>query len=212
MLRVSLAKRALVANAILQPVEFDPDFGLDKRPPQIDRALGDRGRRLARQPFAHHQAEHVGQAAPGSAPSRRPGRAPCSASRGSAARLLRRRSWQARRSPRRAPVRPPRRSRLHRRPCRLHLAVDAVFVIGEPQRVAIARAAHRRHFVGRQRARGQGKPRLLAAQHWRLGGEGDLELRLARERTHRARHGALERIRGILRSSPSLSLRCRCHA
>ncbi len=64
------------------------------------------------------------------------------------------------------------------------------------QRDRIGMAAHDRGLVLAELARRLRQPHLAAHQAGPLGGEGDLQLRLARHRAHAAGHRALERLGG----------------
>ena len=66
------------------------------------------------------------------------------------------------------------------------LIVERIFVIGAAQRIGVALAAHDGDFRRRQIARGQRQARLEPFERRRLGAEIDFQLRLARERPHRA--------------------------
>ena len=62
------------------------------------------------------------------------------------------------------------------------------------QRDRVGMAAHDRGLVRVELARRLGQPRLAARQAGPLGGEGDFELRLARDGAHAAGDRALERL------------------
>ena len=58
--------------------------------------------------------------------------------------------------------------------------VNGVVVMPKPQRHPVGKSARFRHLVSRQRAPGHRHAKILAALGWRIGGKGQLHLRLAR--------------------------------
>ena len=74
------------------------------------------------------------------------------------------------------------------------LAVHVGIVTGELERDRVGMAAHDRGFLARELARRLRQPRLAADHAGTLGGVGDLQLGLARDRAQAAGHRALERL------------------
>ena len=94
---------------------------------------------------------------------------------------------------------------------RQQTAVDGVVVAGHAQRDRVGMAAHDRGFRRGELARRLGQSRLAADHAGPLGGERDLELRLARDRAQAAGDGALERLgRRFLRGNLGFDV-CRHH-
>jgi len=73
-------------------------------------------------------------------------------------------------------------------------AVEGRIVTGEPQRQRVADSAGDRDVAAGQLARRLGHLGLMTGQARPVGGEGDLEVRLAGDRPHAADDGALERL------------------
>ena len=164
--------------------------------PQIDRGARAFRRRFARQLLAHDQAERIGQRRLGTVA--RLGEPARVAARFELRGEIVRDAFHGQRADgfdARLFGRFEHRGRVGA--MRAELLVDLVFVIGAPQRIGVARAAHDGDFVRRQIARGQRQARLQTLERRRLGAEIDFELRLARERAHRRRDGALERFGGF---------------
>ena len=76
----------------------------------------------------------------------------------------------------------------------------------QPQREGVGEPARLRHLIGRQRTRGHRHADMLARCGGRIGGEGELDLRLLRDGARRAAKDRLEPVkRGFVRqrSSPA---------
>ena len=202
-----VAEARLVLDQPLQPVEIASGAILDQRPPQIDDLLRGRRRRLAGQPFAHHQrdrfldrrigavgdlvelaameavVEHGGEIL-GDA------RHAACADRLDAG-LLDRLEHGARLLA-----------------ARHQLAMHHRIVTGELERDRVGMAAHDRGVRAGELARRLGQARLAADEAGALGREGDFELGLARDRAQASGDRALERLgRGFLRGISRLDVR-----
>ena len=204
-----LGESALVENGVAELVEFRPRLGLDDRAPEFDQARRPPRRLEAGQPFAHQHRDGVlqrrlvaiarlgeGTAMVAVVEHRGEVRgdalhAPCADRLD--ARLLDRVEQRA-------------RHRIDRRKA----TVDRVVVAGQAQRHRIGEAAQNRRLarIGLARRLGQACSHALGAadQGGLVGGEGDLQLGMARHRARARGERALERLVGRLRLAGGLAI------
>ena len=194
-----VAELALVLEHVFQPVEIAPGAVLDQRTPEIDQLLGRRRRRHAGQALAHHQRQRV--------LDRRVG-ALGDLVEFAAVEALVQHGGQILGDA----VHAPRADRLDARlldrlehrarllAARLQAAMHRRIVAGNSQRNGVGMAAHDRRLALAELARRLRQPHLAAHQAGALGGEGHLQIRLARDRAQAAGDRALERLgRRVLR-------------
>ena len=194
-----VAKLALVLDQVLELVEVAAGAVLDQRPPQIDQFLGRRRRRHAGQALAHQQRQRV--------LDRRVGAVGNLVELAAMEFLVEHRGevlGDAVHAPRADRLDAGLLDRLEHRARllagRLQAAMHRRIVAGQPQRDRIGVAAHDRRFRAGELARRLGQADLAAHQAGALGGEGDFQLRLARDGAQAAGDRALERLgRRVLR-------------
>ena len=187
------------STTVLEPVEIAPGAVLDQRTPEIDQLLGRRRRRHAGQALAHQKRQRV--------LDRRVG-ALGDLVEFAAVEFLVEHGGQILGDA----VHAPRADRLDARLLdrlehrarllagRLQAAMHRRIVAGKAQRDRIGMAAHDRGLAAAELARRLRQADLAAHQAGTLGGEGDLQLRLARDGAQAAGDRALERLgRRVLR-------------
>jgi hypothetical protein len=192
-----VAEARLVLDQLLQAVEILAGAVLDQRTPELDQAACRLRGRHAGEAFAHQHGERLldrGVGAVGNVVEL----AAMEAVVDHGGEVL----GDARHAPCPDRLDPRLLDRLEHRACGLsarhELAMHAGIVTGELERDRVGMPAHDRSLARGELARRLRQPDLAADNAGTLGGEGDVELALARDRAQAAGHRALERLGGGL--------------